>query len=292
MKILLLNTILLITFCVSAMSQSATEYELANKHLLIATHEIKSNGKTSMCRDYALIQENVPDRITFEKRRKEIQQQYPGFSTVVRLINPNQAVIVYEYEKKEVSWNCTKKVITVITGKDLGYCKMAMEKDVASRPNHYNSSPKALFQKTSMNENGYYLVSENWDGIEVKYKFIKSGNPDQFAVIQIKNPLKDKAAIIAAFRKSGINQANLGKPIHEIRLEPGMLSNFSLKPADDYLLAVKFDTPGKTGQKERSVIDWIKDYIKSEVTKDYRALPQSAKDSIDKRKSAPTGVRG
>lgn len=293
MKILLLNTILLIAFCVSAMSQSATEYELANKHLLIATHEIKSNGKTSMCRDYALIQENVPDRITFEKRRKEIQQQYPGFSTVVRLINPNQAVIVYEYEKKEVSWNCTKKIITVITGKDLEYCKMAMEKDVAARPNHYNSSPKALFQKTSMNENGYYLVSENWDGIEVKYRFLKSGNPSEFAVIQLKNPLKDKAATIAALKRSGINQVNLGKPIYEITLEPGMSANFTLKTPDDYILAMKFVEPGKTGEKERGAIDWIKEYIRSEVTKDYKALPQPAKDSINKGKTSwMSGVRG
>ena len=293
MKILLLNTILLIAFCVSAMSQSATEYELANRHLLIATHEIKSNGKTSMCRDYALIQENVPDRITFENRRKEIQQQYPGFSTVVRLINPNQAVIVYEYEKKEVSWNCTKKVITVITGKDLEYCRMAMEKDVASRPKHYNSSPKALFQKTSMNENGYYLVSENWDGIEVKYRFLKSGSPSEFAVIQLKNPLKDKAATIAALKKSGINQVNLGKPIYEITLEPGMSANFTLKTPDDYLLAMKFVDPGKTGEKERGAIDWIKGYIRSQVIKDGKTIQLEKSERSKKgEEKVAGGVRG
>jgi hypothetical protein len=275
------------------MSQSATEYELANKHLLIATHEIKSNGKTSMCRDYALIQENVPDRITFEKRRKEIQQQYPGFSTVVRLINPNQAVIVYEYEKKEVSWNCTKKVITVITGKDLEYCKMAMEKDVASRPNHYNSSPKALFQKTSMNENGYYLVSENWDEIEVKYRFLKSGSPSEFAVIQLKNPLKDKSATIAAHKKSGINQVKLGKPIYEITLEPGMSANFTLKTPDDYLLSMKFVEPGKTGEKERGAIDWIKGYIRSQVIKDGKTIQLEKSERSKKgEEKVAGGVRG
>ncbi|MFN5421927.1 MAG: hypothetical protein ACK5AO_01560 [bacterium] len=286
MKIILLCAGMLLASCDAAISQAANEY------LLVATYEVKSSGKNSMCRDYALIQEKVSDRTTFENRRKEILQQYPGFSTVVRLINPDQAIIVYEYEKKEATWDCTKKIITIKTGKDLEYCKSVMEKDLAERPKHYYSTPKAIFQRTAVSEKGYYEVLQNWDGIEVKYRFIKSGNPDQFAVIQIKNPLKDKAAIIAAFRKSGINQVNLGKPIHEITLEPGMFGNFSLKPADDYILAVKFDTPGKTGQKERSVIDWIKGYIKSEVTKDYRALPQSTKDSIDKRKSAPTGVRG
>ena len=283
MKIILLCAGILLAYCNEATSQST------NEHLLVAIYEVKSSGKNAMCRDYAFIQEKVLNRTSYDNRRKEILQQYPGFSTIVKLIYPDQAIIVYEYEKKEAAWDCIKKLITIKTGKDLEYCKSVMEKDLAERPKHYFSTPKAIFQRTAVSEKGYYEVLQNWDGIEVKYRFIKSGNPDQFAVIQIKNPLKDKAAIIAAFRKSGINQVNLGKPIHEIRLEPGMFGTFSLKPADDYVLALKFDTPDK---KERSVIEWIKGYIKSEVTKDYRALPQSAKDSIDKRKSAPTGVRG
>lgn len=267
--------------------------QTSNEHLLVATYEVKSSGKHSMCWDYALIQEKVTDRISFEKRRKEILQQYPGLQTVVRLIKPNEAVIAYEYEKSEPSWNCIKKIITVKTGKDLEYCKSVMEKDMVSRPKQFNSSPKAIFERTAINENGYYVVSQNWDGIEVKYRFAKSSSPSEFAVIQIKNPLTDKAATIAALRKSGINQVNLGKPIQEITLEPGMSANFTLKTPDDYILAMKFDKPGNTGEKERGIIDWIKGYIRSEVTKDYKALPQSAKDSINKGKTGwMSGVRG
>jgi hypothetical protein len=121
--------------------------QTSNEHLLVATYEVKSSGKHSMCWDYALIQEKVTDRISFEKRRKEILQQYPGLQTVVRLIKPNEAVIVYEYEKSEPSWNCIKKIITVKTGKDLEYCKSVMEKDMVTRPKQFNSSPKAIFQR-------------------------------------------------------------------------------------------------------------------------------------------------
>jgi hypothetical protein len=121
----------------------------SNEHLLVATYEVKSSGKHSMCWDYALIQEKVTDRISFEKRRKEILQQYPGLQTVVRLIKPNEAVIVYEYEKSEPSWNCIKKIITVKTGKDLEYCKSVMEKDMVTRPKQFNSSPKAIFERDS-----------------------------------------------------------------------------------------------------------------------------------------------
>jgi hypothetical protein len=263
------------------------------EYLLVATYEIRESGKSWMCRDQVLIQEKIADKISFDKRRKEILQQYAGLSPFVRLINPNQAIIAYEYQKKITGWNCTKKVISVIVGKDLDICKNEMEKTMTNKP----SPAKIVFQRTAINDNGYYVVSQNWDGIEVKYRFAKSGSPGEFAVIQIKNPLTDKAATIVALRKSGINQVNLGKPIQEITLEPGMSANFTLKTPDDYILAMKFDKPGNTGEKERDVIDWIMGYIRSEVTKDYKALPQSAKDSINKKRNINTkgtaiGVRG
>ena len=264
------------------MSQMGYEY------LLVASHEIPESGKNWICRDHALIQEKVADKASFDKRRKEILQQYPGLPNV-RFINPNQAVLAYEYEKKEAGWGCTKKVISLLIGKDLDILKNEMEKTMANRP----SSPKIVYQRTPINDNGYYVVSQNWDGIEVKYRFAKSGSPGEFAVIQIKNPLTDKAATIAALRKSGINQVNLGKPFYEITLEPGMSANFTLKTPDDYILAMKFDKPGNTGEKESGVIDWIKGYIRSEVTKDYKVLPQSTIDSINKRNpSWMSGVRG
>ena len=267
--------------------------QTSNEHLLVATYEVKSSGKHSMCWDYALIQEKVTDRISFEKRRKEILQQYPGLQTVVRLIKPNEAVIAYEYEKSEPSWNCIKKIITVKTGKDLEYCKSVMEKDMVTRPKQFNSSPKAIFERTAINENGYYVVSQNWDGIEVKYRFAKSGSPGEFAVIQIKNPLTDKAATIAALKKSGINQVNLGKPIYEITLEPGMSANFTLKTPDDYILAMKFDKPGNTGEKERGVIDWIKGYIRSQVIKDGKTIQLENSERLKKGEvKSDGGVRG
>jgi hypothetical protein len=267
--------------------------QTSNEHLLVATYEVKSSGKHSMCWDYALIQEKVTDRISFEKRRKEILQQYPGLQTVVRLIKPNEAVIAYEYEKSEPSWNCIKKIITVKTGKDLEYCKSVMEKDMVTRPKQFNSSPKAIFERTAINENGYYVVSQNWDGIDVKYRFAKSGSPGEFAVIQIKNPLTDKAATIAALKKSGINQVNLGKPIYEITLEPGMSANFTLKTPDDYILAMKFDKPGKTEEKERGVIDWIKGYIRSQVIKDGKTIQLENSERLKKGEvKSDGGVRG
>ncbi len=270
----------------AAMSQMGYEY------LLVATYEITTSGKSGMCRDYALIQEKISDKLEFSKRRKEILQQYPGLQTTVRLINPDEAVAVYEYEKKEPGWNCSKKIITVKVGKNLDSCKNIKGKDVLNRPKQYSSSPKIVFQRTAIRDKGVFDLTQNWDGIEVKYKFVKSGTAEEFAVIQIKNPHKNKAAIIATFRKSGMNQINLGKPIEEMTLEPGMHATFTLKTTDDYILAMKFDEPGKT-IREKSTIDWIKGYIRSQVTKDYKALQQSAKDSINNgRSSWMSGVRG
>ena len=278
-------------------AQNSSLAEMGYEYLLVATHEIPGSGKSWMCRDHALIQEKVPDKISYEKRRKEILQQYSGnssFSTTVRVINPDQAIIAYEYEKKEAGWDCTKKVITINIGKDLESCKNEMEKNLAKWPKQYSSTPKIIFQRIAIRDKGVYNVIQNSDGIEVKYKFVKSGTAEEFSVIQVKNPLKDKAAIIEIFRKSDINQINLRKPIEKMKIEPGMHATFNLKTPDDYILAMKFDEPGKT-INEKSTIDWIKGYIRSKVTKDYEALPQSTIDSINKKnatRNTTLGVRG
>jgi hypothetical protein len=269
-------------------AQNSSVAQMEYEYLLVATYEIPESGKSWMCRDFALIQEKVADKASFDKRRKEILQQYPGLPNV-RFINPNQAVLAYEYEKKEAGWGCTKKVISVLIGKDLDILKNEMEKTMANRP----SSPKIVFQRTAINDNGYYVVSQNWDGIEVKYRFAKSGSLGEFAVIQIKNPLTDKAATIAALRKSGINQVNLGKPFYEITLEPGMSANFTLKTPDDYILAMKFDKPGNTGEKEKGVIDWIKGYIRSQVIKDGKTIQLEKSERLKKGEvKSGGGVRG
>jgi hypothetical protein len=269
-------------------AQNSSVAQMEYEYLLVATYEIPESGKSWMCRDFALIQEKVADKASFDKRRKEILQQYPGLPNV-RFINPNQAVLAYEYEKKEAGWGCTKKVISVLIGKDLDILKNEMEKTMANRP----SSPKIVFQRTAINDNGYYVVSQNWDGIEVKYRFAKSGSPGEFAVIQIKNPLTDKAATIAALRKSGINQVNLGKPFYEITLEPGMSANFTLKTPDDYILAMKFDKQGNTGEKEKGVIDWIKGYIRSQVIKDGKTIQLEKSERLKKGEvKSGGGVRG
>jgi hypothetical protein len=128
-------------------AQNSILSEVEQKYLLVATYLIPEPGKNWICRDYGLIQEKVSDKISYEKRRKEILQQYPGFGTSIRAIFPNQAIIAYEYEKKEAGWDCTKKVITINIGKDLESCKNEMEKNLAKWPKQYNSTPKIVFQR-------------------------------------------------------------------------------------------------------------------------------------------------
>ncbi len=261
-------------------------------YLLIATYELKASHKNGMCRDYTMIHEKLNDKSEFEKRRKELMLKHPNSFMTVKLIQPNQAVIVYEFQKEEKVWNCVKKVLTIKVGKDLEYCKNSMDASVKSNPKLYYTKPNSIFERNIISGNKNYEVLENWDGIEVKYIFAKPGTPDEFAAIQIKNPFKDKAAIIGAFKKSGMNQINLGKPVKEITLEPGMFVNFSLKIPDNYILKMEFVKPGKTHEKETGLIDWTKAYIRSQVSKDF-LNNKSIQDSINKlRRGAPTGVRG
>ncbi len=285
MKLILLLVGIFLLSGYTAKSQMGYEY------LLVATHEISETGKNWMCRDYGFIQEKVADKISYDKRRNEIIQKYPGVQTIVKLIKPNEAIVVYEYEKEETSWNCRKRLINIIVGGNIDSCRSKMEKDVVKRPNHYKSQPKSIFERTPISD-GVFKASQIWDGIEVKYFIRESGIRDNLVFVQVKNPLKDKAAIIAAFQKTGYNQVRLGDPLYELKLEPGMHGSFSIKPSGDYVLALRFDKPGNSGEKERGIFEWVAGYIRSQVTKKSDDVKIESTNKKDSTKNVVFGVRG
>lgn len=264
------------------------------KYLLIVIYENENGNKNAMCRDDEILVEKYLDKATLENRKKEIRKEFKGLP-IILVVYPNQAVIVYEYRKEEIPWSCSKRLYTYWIGTNLSECRESMEKDVLKRPKHYFTKPVVNLERAPIVEPRTTAIFQNWDGIEVTYKFGKAGSPDEFAVIQFKNTLKNKAANVAVFNKKTYNTlAQLSKPLEEILLEPGWNGTFKLNNPDDYILIQKWEEPGNK-KSNRGTIDWLKGNIRSQVTKDYQALTPTQKDSINKLQNirgTTWGVRG
>lgn len=254
-------------------------------YLLIATYELKEPGRSWMCRNYAYFQEELIDVKAYESRRKEIYTQYKDNEVTVRLVAPDEAVMVFEYEKSISGWNCTKKVIAVRTGKDLASCQRQIDDDVRTWSNDYKTSPKSIFQRGPATESGKQVIKQNWDGIQIEYTYLTNAGAERFVVVRAKNTLVDKTAVIGQFLVVNSKQELAMKPINEYRLGPGQSMVIQLKPAADYSLGLQLVKPDKKTESF-SIIEWAKKHIRAQVSK--KGYIEDAK----REKLPSIGVRG
>ena len=252
---------------------------------LVATYELMEPGRSWMCRNYTFIQEDVIDLKAFETRRKELLTQYKDQSILVRLVSPDEAVMVFEYDKTISGWNCTKKVVAIRIGKDLASCQRQIDEDVRTWPNDYKSPPKSIFQRGPSSATGTQVVKQNWDGVEIEYTYISKGENDRFVVIKAKNTLADKTAVIGQFLIVNSKQEVAMKPVQQLFLNPGERTVFKLDAKGDYKLGLQLVPPQKKNEPF-SVIQWVKEQIRSQVTKDGYIY------DTKKGKIASIGVRG
>lgn len=119
----------------------------AQKGLLLAYYRDNSSSK-GLCTDYGFVKEEVKDYKMYMERRKEIKTQYPGVSTEVFFIKPEDAVIVFNYKKRAAGWNCEFNVYSIIKRSSIYNCQKYMDdyymknsKEFATRPAIYLQYP-------------------------------------------------------------------------------------------------------------------------------------------------------
>lgn len=139
--ILVLLTITL--FCNSVFSQAP------KPGLFIGTYD-KNDGKGFMCHDRALEREDVADYKEYEILRVKFRTKYKDQNPGTNYVRADQAVIIYENDRRRAGWNCTIKTIGYQEGKDLKSAQEALDKWVTKFPEDYQSKPKVFFSKESI----------------------------------------------------------------------------------------------------------------------------------------------
>lgn len=221
-----------------------------------------------MCRDNTHLVERLPDRQAYLERQKRIREQHRGDFLTVRLVRPDQAVVMVEFEKEEIAWNCRKKVVSIRIGKDLESVQREIDEWVRTNPRLFRTSPRRIFERApvlgTVARQGSPITLE---GVEFTSLDPTTEGAGRLVVIQARNTRENESVVIGLFKKSDTDGAEAGQPVNEYRLGPGEQLTMPLRPPGDYWFAIRRIEPGSADERPNSTIRWVRELIRAQVTK-------------------------
>ena len=117
----------------------------------VGTYDKNEGTKKGMCSDRGLVHEAM-DIKDYADLNKKFRDTHKGPSTYSLL--PNEAALVYEFEKNVAGWGCKIISIGVQKGKSLENARELLDKKIAESPNLFLTKPNILFEWTGTGLSG------------------------------------------------------------------------------------------------------------------------------------------
>ncbi|AWK06365.1 hypothetical protein HYN56_19895 [Flavobacterium crocinum] len=135
----LLSIMIIALFSVNLAAQDVKQF------LFVGIYE---NTKRGFCGDYEYITAPVTSYKEYEHRRSQFNSGLasdPKKESKTILVENNEVVIIFSYEKKASGWNCKSNIKSSIKAKSLEDCKKSLEAMVAADPADFATPPKIDF---------------------------------------------------------------------------------------------------------------------------------------------------
>ncbi len=97
------------------------------------------------CSNIEMTQVAASTRKEAYKVREAFYNQYKSDQNGMQVMGPEDAAIVYEFEKNEGSNSCTSKIRTLKKGKSIARLQADMELLYEKNPRHYKTKPTIIF---------------------------------------------------------------------------------------------------------------------------------------------------
>lgn len=254
--------------------------DAADYHLIGGYSGEKIN-KWPVCRHRMIAHYPLASRKDREQMVKAHNEAHKGQEPWGKLLTPDQAAIVYEYQKEIVGYGCIVTRYAILTGNDLEEIRGRMQQSVGRPYSEFKTPPKAVFEWPG-SEYKRELVRD-YDGLEVRYRAVQSDSRD-VVVLKVRNTRRDKAAVVR-FGSGSAGQV--------FTIEPSATLSHSLNGSDEeFVFGYGFVEPAVDG---RSAIEKLVDYIKQEVRESVSSRKEGVKLSPGNRprpNSWGSGVRG
>lgn len=105
---------------------------------------IYENTKRGFCADYKFITAPITSYKEYEHRRSQF---YSGLASDPKkisqtiLVENNEVIIIFSYEKKAAGWNCKSNITSAIKAKSLEDCNKSLAAMVAANPADFATPP-------------------------------------------------------------------------------------------------------------------------------------------------------
>lgn len=214
---------------------------------------IYESAKRGICSDYAYVQEEIADYAEFAIKRKQFYEVYKT-NARTHFVDNNEAIMIYQYEKKMSGWNCNSNVVTFKTGKTLEDCQRMLSDDLLKNASEFATKPKILFTWLGKPGKSEYLA--DYGGLTGKY-IAADFATKSIVVAQLSNKTKDQLAYVQLTTDDGKKHFEL--------LDPGstLTKKFDTETLEVSVVYKKNDKP----KEPFNLIDFVKGHIRDRVTK-------------------------
>lgn len=268
---------------------------MAQPTFFFATHRAKENGLKYDCqnaKDYIL--KGIANYKEFQALDSEFRKKYYNELPNTLFLKADKPFIIYKGTSTRKWENCTYTFIDCAQANTLDDVQEIIKK---RRTEHKFDNEQILYtHNPAQKVSDKNVIEKNYGELYAKYTIIKSDNA-KAVIATFKNNNNDKAVVITVYKNlktfnelSIQNNADKEEP-QIIVLQPGFSTNANLKTENFHIEVFTRTADEKTDNT--SWVDWMKDKIRSQVTRDpdYKETIEVRENSITSPTTV-TGVRG
>lgn len=246
---------------------SAAEYQL------VGLYQPPVTGVNGWCRSYEMERISLDHREEYKAKRAEFYARKKGQSPSVHLLGEDAAG-VYSYETYSSGFNCTYRVLAVVTANDLDSVEKKMASNVKNHPKSYRSAPELLFEWPGSRYSD--VKSQRFDQMNIQFRAYRFQSRNNLHATGV-NEHAEKAAVVV-FQSPGWSKPK------SMLVPPGGKFSMGLSDAEGVKVSVEFiEYAGAGTSLSDQAIDAIAEKIREIVT---------VKPSADGKPEVAFGSRG
>lgn len=213
--------------------------------------------KTGVCSNKAWIKEEINDRKEYDLRKKQFLEEHKGSNATPYFVSAKEAVIVYEFQKQTSGFTCTPSYFALKKSTTIEDCEKTLATSEVTNAKEFKTQPNIVFTWQGKGVTQKETLTDDFGGVNGKFYLIDKTSGGSFVLAQLTNTKTDKRAIILLKTAEGIT-------LEKKYLEPGgtLTEKYDTKSLEVQVLYEDSKEP----KSESSLIDFVKDVVRKQIT--------------------------
>ena len=213
------------------------------------------------CSDKGWVHEEVKDKQEYELKRAEFREKHKadvGMTYPTDFFTEKECVIVYEYQRRNGSFNCDQTFVNLIRGNSVESCKDQLAKQIIKNGNNYYlSQPNIIYTWQGKGGKQKQTVTEDFGGVAGKFFLVGESNGVDLVVAQLSNKTTNKLATVLLYTMDGKMTVEY--------INPGevLTKKYNTKKLE---IQVLYQDSNKPKPESTTIYNFVKDKLKKIIT--------------------------